>query len=162
CWPSFSWRGEPGSTTRCGPACRGSTAISGSRGSRRPARASGASSGGRWSVPRTGWAPARASGSPPRRTPSSPWALLRGRQAGGELAEIFGPVAVKLDRRHRVHRFRALAERIVASSPPQERALLAAYTDGVNAGLSSLGGKPFEYLALRVDPAPWRPEDSIL
>src|SRR3954470_9759014 len=87
--------------------------------------------------------------------------LLR-RQAAGELAEIFGPAAVKVDRRHRGHRFRALAERIVASSPPQELALLAAYADGVNAGLSSLGGKPFEYLALRVDPAPWRPEDSIL
>src|SRR5436305_3156871 len=87
--------------------------------------------------------------------------LLR-RQAAGELAEIFGRAAVKVDRRHRVHRFRALAERIVASSPPEERALLAAYTEGVNAGLSSLGGKPFEYLALRVDPAPWRPEDSIL
>ena len=43
--------------------------------------------------------------------------LLR-RQAAGELSEIFGPVAVKLDRRHRVHRFRALAERIVASSSP--------------------------------------------
>lgn len=87
--------------------------------------------------------------------------LLR-RQAAGELAEIFGPAAVKLDRRHRIHRFRALAERILASSPPQERALLTAYAEGVNAGLSSLRGKPFEYLALRVDPAPWRPEDSIL
>ncbi|HSU82349.1 MAG TPA: penicillin acylase family protein, partial [Thermoanaerobaculia bacterium] len=87
--------------------------------------------------------------------------LLR-RQAAGELAEIFGPAAVKVDRRHRVHRFRALAERILAASPPEDRALLAAYTDGVNAGLSSLGGKPFEYLALRVAPAPWRPEDSIL
>ncbi|PYQ58980.1 MAG: penicillin acylase family protein, partial [Acidobacteria bacterium] len=51
--------------------------------------------------------------------------LLR-RQGAGELAEIFGPAAVKLDRRHRVHRFRALAERILASSPAQERDLLAA------------------------------------
>ena len=87
--------------------------------------------------------------------------LLR-RQAAGELAEIFGPVAVKLDRRHRVHRFRAMAEKILAASSPQDRALLAAYAEGANAGLASLGGKPFEYLPLRVDPAPWRPEDSIL
>ena len=32
----------------------------------------------------------------------------------------------------------------------------------MNAGLAALGEKPFEYLTLRVDPAPWKPEDSIL
>ncbi len=87
--------------------------------------------------------------------------LLR-RQAAGELAEIIGPAVVKVDRRHRVHRFREEARAILAASSPEERALLDAYAGGVNAGLSSLGGKPFEYLLLRVDPAPWRPEDSIL
>src|SRR4051812_5939729 len=87
--------------------------------------------------------------------------LLR-RQAAGELAEIIGPGAVKVDRRHRGHRFRERARQILAASPVQDRALLAAYTQGVNAGLSALGEKPFEYLALRVDPTPWRPEDSIL
>ena len=87
--------------------------------------------------------------------------LLR-RQAAGELAEIIGPAVVKVDRRHRVHRFRERARAILAAASPAEQALFAAYTDGVNAGLSSLGGKPFEYLMLRTDPAPWRPEDSIL
>src|SRR5215217_5075727 len=87
--------------------------------------------------------------------------LLR-RQAAGELAEIIGPSVVRVDRRHRVHRFRERARQILAASPLREQALLAAYADGVNAGLSSLGEVPFEYLALRVDPAPWRPEDSIL
>ena len=87
--------------------------------------------------------------------------LLR-RQAAGELAEIIGPAVVRVDRRHRVHRFRERARQILAASPLREQALLAAYTEGVNAGLSSLGEVPFEYLALRVDPAPWRPEDSIL
>ncbi|HTG34362.1 MAG TPA: penicillin acylase family protein [Thermoanaerobaculia bacterium] len=87
--------------------------------------------------------------------------LLR-RQAAGELAEIIGPAVVRVDRRHRVHRFRERARQILAASPLREQALLAAYADGVNAGLSSLGEVPFEYLALRVDPAPWRPEDSIL
>lgn len=87
--------------------------------------------------------------------------LLR-RQAAGELAEIVGPAVVKVDRRHRVHRFRALARQILELSPPQDRALLTAYAEGVNAGLSSLGEKPFEYLLLHVNPAPWRPEDSIL
>jgi penicillin amidase len=87
--------------------------------------------------------------------------LMR-RQAAGELAEIIGPAVVKVDRRHRVHRFRERARQVLAVSPPPERALLAAYAEGVNSGLSALGEKPFEYLALHADPAPWRPEDSIL
>ena len=87
--------------------------------------------------------------------------LLR-RQAAGELAEIIGPPVLKTDRQHRVHRFRERARQVLAGASPDDRALLMAYTDGVNAGLSSLGGKPFEYLMLRVDPAPWKPEDSIL
>ncbi len=87
--------------------------------------------------------------------------LLR-RRAAGELAEIVGRVAVKLDREIRVHRFRSVAERVVGAGSPEERALVQAYAEGVNAGLAALGGKPFEYLALGVNPAPWRPEDSVL
>ncbi|HEV2844927.1 MAG TPA: penicillin acylase family protein, partial [Thermoanaerobaculia bacterium] len=87
--------------------------------------------------------------------------LLR-RQSAGELAEIIGAPALETDREHRVHRFRTRARRVQEAAPPADRALLAAYTEGVNAGLAALGEKPFEYLALRVDPAPWRPEDSIL
>jgi penicillin amidase len=87
--------------------------------------------------------------------------LLR-RRAAGELAEIVGRVAVRLDREIRVHRFRSVAERVVGAGSPEERTLVQAYAEGVNAGLAALGGKPFEYLALGVDPAPWRPEDSVL
>jgi penicillin G amidase len=87
--------------------------------------------------------------------------LLR-RQAAGELAELIGPAVVKDDREHRRHRFREVARRTVAGAPAEDQAVLAAYTEGVNAGLSALAEKPFEYLALRVDPAPWRIEDSIL
>jgi len=87
--------------------------------------------------------------------------LLR-RQAAGELSEIVGAAALRVDRRHRVHRFRARAQKVLATGSPEERELLAAYADGVNAGLRSLGSKPFEYLMLRTDPAPWKPEDSIL
>lgn len=46
--------------------------------------------------------------------------------------------------------------------PTRQRAILDAYTAGVNAGLSSLGAAPFEYSLLRQDPAPWRSEDSLL
>jgi penicillin amidase len=87
--------------------------------------------------------------------------LMR-RQAAGELSEIAGKAAVGLDRRLRVHRLRAVALRVVAGAGPEARALLDAYTEGVNAGLTALQEKPFEYILLRADPAPWRPEDTVL
>lgn len=87
--------------------------------------------------------------------------LLR-RSAAGELAEIVGPAVLEGDRGIRIHRFRAVARQVVERASPEERALVAAYADGVNAGLSALGEKPFEYLLLRTEPAPWKPEDSIL
>jgi penicillin G amidase len=87
--------------------------------------------------------------------------LLR-RNSAGELSEIVGPAALDLDRSVRVHRFRAVAERVVAAGDPNERALLAAYAAGVNAGLASLHVKPFEYLLLGVNPAPWKAEDCAL
>jgi penicillin amidase len=87
--------------------------------------------------------------------------LLR-RRASGELAEILGAPLVKLDVGDRVHRFRAVAEAVYQQATPDQRALLDAYTAGVNAGLAALAAPPFEYLLLRSRPAPWRPEDSIL
>lgn len=87
--------------------------------------------------------------------------LLR-RRAAGELAELFGPKAVAADQHARVHGFRRTATAGVAALNREERALLDAYTAGVNAGLGALAQKPFEYLVLRATPASWRPEDSIL
>ena len=87
--------------------------------------------------------------------------LMR-RRAAGELAELVGSGALPLDRKHRVHRMRARAERSVAASSAPERARLDAYTEGVNAGLAALGASPFEYLLLRQEPRPWVVEDSVL
>jgi penicillin amidase len=87
--------------------------------------------------------------------------LLR-RSAAGELAALFGKVALEMDREARVVRPRLVARRAVEALGAEERAILAAYAAGANAGLSALGAPPFEYLALRVDPAPWREEDSML
>ncbi|MCS6987235.1 MAG: penicillin acylase family protein [Sphingomonadaceae bacterium] len=87
--------------------------------------------------------------------------LLR-RAAAGELAELLGPVALPLDRRVRVHRFRARAHAIVARGTAAERRLLDAYVAGVNAGLNDLGGPPFEYRFLLTRPKPWAPEDTVL
>ena len=85
--------------------------------------------------------------------------LIR-RSTAGELAALVGPVAVEADKRRRLHRLRAVAREVVAGAT--ERALLEAYAEGVNAGLEALTVAPFEYLVLRAEPAPWRPEDTVL
>jgi penicillin amidase len=87
--------------------------------------------------------------------------LMR-RRAAGELSALVGRRALETDREIRVHRFRAEAERALSLMPPVDRALLDAYTAGVNTGLSSLGAPPFEYLLLRQQPESWRSEDSLL
>lgn len=87
--------------------------------------------------------------------------LMR-RSAAGELAELVGEVAVPLDEKVRLHGMRAVARQVLAQAPPWQRRLLDAYTDGVNAGLAALRVRPFEYLLLRSEPRPWRPEDTIM
>jgi len=87
--------------------------------------------------------------------------LLR-RRSAGELSELFGRTAVPHDREMRVHGFRALARQSLALLPPGQRALVDAYTAGVNAGLSTLRAWPFEYYVLRVRPQPWVAEDTVL
>lgn len=87
--------------------------------------------------------------------------LLR-RAGSGELAALVGAAALPVDRARRLHRFRARAEAIVGAMPAADRALLAAYAAGVNAGLGALGHAPWEYALLRVTPAPWREADTVL
>ena len=87
---------------------------------------------------------------------------LQRRDAAGELAALVGKAALKVDEDHRQHRFRALAERVFASLPHQQRELVNAYTRGVNAGLAHLSVRPWEYLLLDAKPQPWKDADSIL
>lgn len=87
--------------------------------------------------------------------------LLR-RTAAGELAAVLGPAVLHLDRTNRVHRFRHRAQHVLTTASAEERALIAAYTAGANAGLAALSAPPFEYLLLRATPEPWRPEDTPL
>lgn len=87
---------------------------------------------------------------------------LTRRNAAGELAELVGAAALPLDRKARPHRLRQVAREVLAQATPAERALIAAYADGVNAGLRALRSKPFEYWLLRLEPQDWRPEDSVL
>ena len=87
--------------------------------------------------------------------------LMR-RGSAGELAELFGKLVLKTDRQARVHRLRERARRVVAAASPEEAAMLRAYADGVNTGLEALGARPFEYILLRKQPEPWKPEDTVL
>jgi penicillin amidase len=87
--------------------------------------------------------------------------LLR-RSAAGELAELFGPRALPLDRAHRMHRFRARAAMTLQAMTPGERAFLERYAAGVNDGLNALSARPFEYLLSRAAPRAWTPADSLL
>jgi penicillin amidase len=87
---------------------------------------------------------------------------LSRRQAAGELAEIIGPALFEIDKRNRLHRFRSRASRVVAQMSAEETEIMNAYVAGVNAGLDSLGAKPFEYFILREAPDPWLAEDTVL
>ena len=78
------------------------------------------------------------------------------RYASGELSEILGEPFLKLDRRQRVLGLRATAERMLAETPPDERAQAQAYVNGVNAFVSSHAGRlPIEFRLLRYQPRPW-------
>lgn len=87
--------------------------------------------------------------------------LIR-RRAAGELSALIGAATLDSDKRYRFHRFRARARAEVASLDAADRGLLEAYAEGANAGLESLGGRPFEYWLLGAEPEPWRAEDTVL
>lgn len=87
---------------------------------------------------------------------------LSRRLAAGELAELFGKVALERDESARLFRFRAVARDVLAQTPPEHRAIIDAYVRGVNAGLASLRSRPWEYWVLGLRPAAWRDEDTVL
>jgi penicillin amidase len=87
--------------------------------------------------------------------------LMR-RSAAGELAELFGPIAVDIDRKHRVHRLRDRVREQLPAIAGADSGVLNAYVDGVNAGLASLKVQPWPYLLLRSKPHRWLAEDSPL
>lgn len=87
--------------------------------------------------------------------------LLR-KNSAGELSELFGELALKFDSKMRLHQFRKRAQLAVDNLPSNHKAILAAYTNGVNAGVGQLSAKPFEYQILNTTPAPWQHADSAL
>lgn len=87
---------------------------------------------------------------------------LARRRAAGELAGLLGSALIETDLAVRPHRLRARATASIERLDAEQRALLAAYVGGVNAGLAALPARPWAYLALRQRPAPWSEADSLL
>jgi penicillin amidase len=89
---------------------------------------------------------------------------LARRSAAGEMAALFGPAALPLDRDRRPHRLRArvAAHTSAADLLGKRRPLLESYAAGVNAGIAALSVRPWAYLLLRKKPSPWTAEDTVL
>lgn len=87
---------------------------------------------------------------------------LSRRMAAGELSELFGPLALGMDKKNRLHRFRARAKVAFSNLTQDNKKLMEKYVLGVNDGLNELDSKPFEYWLLQEEPRPWTEEDSIL
>jgi penicillin amidase len=86
--------------------------------------------------------------------------LLR-RRARGELAEAFGEAALRLDREMRTLGLGRAAGAGLEALPADARAILDAYSAGVNAFIDS-GGLPLEFRLLRYRPRPWTPADTVV
>lgn len=85
------------------------------------------------------------------------------RVGAGRLAEVLGARALPHDRFMRTLGLYRVAEANLDHLPPETRALLEAYTAGVNAFLAQRTGPlPLEFQVLRYAPERWRPADSLV
>lgn len=83
------------------------------------------------------------------------------RTARGELAEILGPVALELDKLHRVYGFRDVAEKLLERASAETRKALEAYARGVNFFINNCAAPPLEFSILQYRPREWTTIDSI-
>jgi penicillin amidase len=82
------------------------------------------------------------------------------RVSSGTLAEVLGEGALEFDRLTRRIGFRRVSEADWRQPEATERAVLEAFSAGVNAYLDS-GRLPIEFGILRYRPQPWHPVDTI-
>lgn len=88
--------------------------------------------------------------------------LLR-RFAAGNMAEIFGPALVEMDREQRILGLSVAAEKAAAALSPRDRSYFEAYTRGVNAYIDSHRDRlPIEFRLVGYRPRPWSPEDCMV
>ncbi len=91
------------------------------------------------------------------------WQLeLFHRIARGRLAELFGPAAVSTDHLMRTLDLWGAAKRELQMMGSYERAVLEAFSEGVNARIESWRGSwPPEFLVLGIEPQIWSPQASV-
>jgi penicillin G amidase len=82
------------------------------------------------------------------------------RTACGELAEVFGPGALEVDKLHRIYGFRCVAEEQLARASAHTREVLESYARGVNEFIAQ-GDLPLEFQVLQYQPKPWTAIDSL-
>jgi len=84
------------------------------------------------------------------------------RVASGELSEIFGRQTLLLDEQFRRIGLRQAAERDSKTLNPEQRMDFEAYARGVNRFIETHRNRlPLEFVALRYQPKPWTPADSL-
>ncbi len=88
------------------------------------------------------------------------------RAGQGRLSEILGPAALQRDISARALQYRGDMHKEYASYSPDTRAILAAFTDGINAyitALTSSGGSamPIEFQLAGFVPDIWKPQDCL-
>jgi len=85
---------------------------------------------------------------------------LTRRYVDGRLAEMLGSNLVRVDRRMRRYGIRELATSVFEHSSADERAMLTAFADGINAAATQQP-KPPEYAALFATFEKWQPQDAL-
>jgi penicillin amidase len=80
----------------------------------------------------------------------------------GKVAEVVGPAAIERDKLARVVAFHGDWNAEWAAYGPETKAIVTAFTDGINAYIKSLGGKwPVEFQIAGYAPGMWVPEDCV-
>lgn len=88
------------------------------------------------------------------------------RAGQGRLAEVLGPSALQRDITARALRYRGEMQEEYESYSPDARAILTAFTDGINAYIATLNiadglGLPVEFQLAGFSPEPWHPQDCL-
>jgi penicillin amidase len=85
------------------------------------------------------------------------------RNVRGELAEIYGPLALAEDKRQRTMGFATVVEESAKHLPPKLNTGMRAYADGVNALIDSLtdATMPPEFRLMQYKPRHWTVADSL-
>ncbi|MBN2223778.1 MAG: penicillin acylase family protein [Deltaproteobacteria bacterium] len=80
----------------------------------------------------------------------------------GELSTLFGQATLDTDKYLKTLGFFRTAAAEYAAMPQKDREIINAYTEGVNAYLSTVKRLPREYAILGTRPEPWEPTDSVV